>query len=169
MGYNVGDFGTKIALWANQTKRDMTRYIQETCRGLAEEIITTAPCDTGAYIGNWTPSVGVAITSNDFVPGPSKYTDGIDMSAQNRIRATAHVRRKLDSIIPLISATNNFYFSNGVRHARYVEYGGGRTPPYAIVRLAVQKFRRRLETGKTFGSGSGSNVARSFKSFSKKI
>jgi hypothetical protein len=150
----------QIGIFVNKTKRNMKTYVQNTCRGMAEEIITTAPCDTGAYIGNWTPSVGMPKTSNDFIPGPSQYKGGGrssifrgGMSSTNRERAIAFVRAKLDMVIPLLDGRNSFYLSNGVRHAPYVEYGGGATPPYAIVRKATQKFKRILEQSKTFGSG----------------
>lgn len=154
---SVGSFGANVNIWANKTQKNMTGYIQRVCRGVAEEIITTAPCDTGAYIGNWTPSINVAVTSNDFVPGPSKYKGRTifkgGMTSVNRERAIAHVRRKLDFIIPLVNAYNGFFFSNGVRHVRYVEYGGGNTPPYQIVKKAMNKFKRQLAQSASFGSG----------------
>jgi hypothetical protein len=166
MPVNVGNFGSSINIWAKKTKANMTKFIQNTYRGIAEEIITTAPCDTGAYIGGWTPSLNAPQTSNDFVPGPSQYRGRTiykgAMSSVNRMRAIAHVRKKLDMIIPLVvSSYGSFYFTNGVRHARYVEYGGGATPPYAVVRRAMLKYRRTLTTTATFGTGTGSNVARS--------
>jgi hypothetical protein len=162
------NLSTQIGIFANKTKRNMEYYIKDICRDFSEEIIETAPCDTGAYIGNWTPSIDSPKTSNDFVPGLSQYKGrgrsskfrGA-MSGPNREKATSFVRNKLNYIIPLLTINNTFYFSNGVRHAVYVEYGGGATPPYAIVRRAMYKFKRKLEQSVTFGSGAGSNVARS--------
>jgi len=165
MPVRISDFGTKIALWAKNTKKNMTRYIQSTCNEFAEEIITTAPCDTGGYIGNWTPSINIAETSNDFVPGPSKYRRGGTifvgaMTEVNRARAIAHVRKKLAVVIPQVHAHNVFYFTNGIRYARYVEYGGGNTRPYAVVRRAYHAVRRKIEQSATFGTGKGSQVKR---------
>jgi hypothetical protein len=159
---SVGGFGARVNIWAKNTQKNMTKYIQDTCRGIAEEIIMNSPCDTGLFIGSWTPSLNAPQTSNDFVPGPSQYRGGTKfkgaMVSTNRARALAHVRRKLDMIIPLVNAHTSFVFNNGLRYAQYVEYGGGATPPYGVVRKAMLQYKRILTQSATFGSGKWSNV-----------
>jgi hypothetical protein len=124
--------------------QDLDLLRDEVLKGLAEEIVSRSPVDSGTYVRNHTVeegrSAGGQFTSA-FQSNPASANPDADRQAG--------LGKMYGEIASLPDGATEVSFNNRVPHASKVEYSGwGATGPYMVYKGAASRFPAILEAAK---------------------
>lgn len=119
--------GSKISGVLAKIEKDLEEVRDQFLMNVAEDLVVSSPVWSGRYVTSH--SIGTTSRAGQF-------TENLEPQTQKTTVPSAYKSEGLANLMADIAAlpaeAGNIYISNNAPHARIVEYGGVRTPVYAV-------------------------------------
>jgi hypothetical protein len=135
--------GTNIAAVLAKIEKDLEDVRDEFLKEVAEDLVaqTTSPIWSGQYITSH--SISTSPSSGQFTSNIGGWSDRTTNPSAYRAEARANLMSDIAALPP---KADKIYIQNNAPHARIVEFGGGRTPAYAVFSSVSNRAGLHLQT-----------------------
>jgi hypothetical protein len=135
--------GTNIAAVLAKVEKDLEAVRDEFLKEVAEDLIRqdTSPIWSGQYITSH--SISTSPSAGQFTSNIGGWSERTTNPSAYRAEARANLMGDIAALPP---KADKIYIQNNAPHARIVEFGGGRTPAYAVFSSVSNRAGLHLQT-----------------------
>jgi hypothetical protein len=135
--------GTNIAAVLAKVEKDLEAVRDEFLKEVAEDLVsqTTSPIWSGQYITSH--SISTSPSAGQFTSNIGGWSERTTNPSAYRAEARANLMGDIAALPP---NADKIYIQNNAPHARIVEFGGGRTPAYAVFSSVSNRAGLHLQT-----------------------
>ena len=135
--------GTNIAAILANVEKELEAVRDEFLKEVAEDLVKleTSPIWSGQYITSH--SISTSPSAGQFTSNIGGWSDRTTDPSAYRAEARANLMSDIAALPP---KADKIYIQNNAPHARIVEFGGGRTPAYAVFSSVSNRAGLHLQT-----------------------
>jgi hypothetical protein len=135
--------GTNIAAILANVEKELEAVRDEFLKEVAEDLVKleTSPIWSGQYITSH--SISTNPSAGQFTSNIGGWSDRTTNPSAYRAEARANLMGDIAALPP---KADKIYIQNNAPHARIVEFGGGRTPAYAVFSSVSNRAGLHLQT-----------------------
>lgn len=119
--------GSQISSILAKVEKDLEEVRDQFLMNVAEDLVVSSPVWSGRYVTSH--SIGTTSRAGQFTENLEPMTQRTTVPSAYKSEGLANL---MSDIASLPAEASNIYISNNAPHARIVEYGGSRTPVYAV-------------------------------------
>lgn len=119
--------GSQISSILAKVEKDLEEVRDQFLMNVAEDLVVSSPVWSGRYVTSH--SIGTTSRAGQFTENLEPMTQRTTVPSAYKSEGLANL---VSDIASLPAEASNIYISNNAPHARIVEYGGSRTPVYAV-------------------------------------